>query len=168
MTTEEAINWFQSKVDDYLEPEKRHVYTVALAALRAQQERENLWHDAKENHPKVPGLYYGKKDDTNSMWLCQYRDGVWTLDMYPEQKMPIVQWAEYASFSSEQESENNEPLTLDELRQMDGEPVWDNFRKERCVIMIDFYKGKGVVKYFDGGFNRLSEKRFYRHKPKED
>lgn len=60
-----------------------------------------------------------------------------------------------------------EPLTLEELQQMDGEPVWDNFLMEYCVVMMDLCGGKGAVKYFDGGFNRLSEKRFYRRKPEE-
>ena len=32
--------------------------------------KPTIWHDAKTDPPKSPGLYYGKKDDTNSMWLC--------------------------------------------------------------------------------------------------
>jgi len=105
MTAEEAIKWFESRKKNIQMPGARAMYGMAIAALRAQQEAENLWHDAKENPPKIPGLYYGKKDDTNSMWLCRYRDGVWTLDMYPEQEMPIVQWAEYASLLSEEQPE---------------------------------------------------------------
>lgn len=65
------------------------------------------------------------------------------------------------------ELENNNPLTLEEVRQMDGEPVWDNFLMEWCLVMMDLCGGKGAVKYFDGGFNRLSERRFYRRKPEE-
>lgn len=57
-----------------------------------------VWHDAKEDPPKTPGLYCGKKDKTNSMWPVNYRDGVWTLDCYPDHKMDILQWAEYAAF----------------------------------------------------------------------
>jgi len=71
---------------------------MALDALRNQINAENIWRDAKTNPPKAPGLYYGKKDDTNSMWLCRYRDGVWTLDPYPEYRMDIIQWAEYTDF----------------------------------------------------------------------
>lgn len=59
MTTEEAIAWFEMCKPGIARPGARGMYEKAIAALRAQQEREN---------PK--------------------------------------------------------PLTLDELRQMDGEPVW--------------------------------------------
>lgn len=54
-----------------------------------------IWHDAKTDPPKSPGLYYGKKDDTNSAWPCNYRDGEWTLDGYPKHRMDVVWWAEY-------------------------------------------------------------------------
>ncbi len=40
MTIEKAIEWFTNKVEDYLEPVKRQVYTMAISALRAQQEAE--------------------------------------------------------------------------------------------------------------------------------
>lgn len=73
----------------------------ALSALRHQEWEEQLWHDAKSDPPKTPGLYYGKKDTTNSMYACQYRDGVWVLDMYPQQKMDIMQWADYTAFVRE-------------------------------------------------------------------
>ena len=76
---------------------------LALSALRHQIWEDQLWHDAKTDPPKTPGLYYGKKDDTNSMYACQYRDGVWVLDMYPQQKMEIVQWADYTAFAREGE-----------------------------------------------------------------
>lgn len=73
-----------------------------------------------------------------------------------------------AALRAQQEREDPQPLTLEELRKMDGEPVWDNFLMEWCIVMMELCNGKGAVKYFDGGFNRLSEKRFCRHKPKED
>lgn len=60
-----------------------------------------IWRDAKTDPPKYPGLYYGKKDDTNSMWACNYMDGEWTLNAYPTQKMDIVRWAEYTAFSED-------------------------------------------------------------------
>lgn len=58
-------------------------------------EEPTIWRDAKTDPPKFPGLYYGKKDDTNSAWPCNYRDGEWTLDGYPKQRMDVVWWAEY-------------------------------------------------------------------------
>lgn len=90
----------QSKMVDY----SKIIETLefAAAALRHQIWEEKLWHDAKTDPPKTPGLYYGKKDDTNSMYACRYRDGVWVLDMYPQQRMDIVQWADYTAFVREE------------------------------------------------------------------
>lgn len=74
---------------------------IAIAALRHQIWEEKLWHDAKIDPPKTPGMYYGKKDDTNSMYPCLYRDGIWVLDAYPQTKMDIVKWADYTAFARE-------------------------------------------------------------------
>lgn len=61
-----------------------------------------IWHDAKTDPPKAPGLYYGKKDDSNSMWLCKYRDGKWMMSGgFRDTEMDIVQWAEYTAFEQE-------------------------------------------------------------------
>lgn len=89
----------QSKMVDY----SKIIETLefAAAALRHQIWEEKLWHNAKTDPPKTPGLYYGKKDDTNSMYLCLYRDGIWVLDAYPQTKMDIVKWADYAAFVKE-------------------------------------------------------------------
>ena len=111
MTREEALKLLENKIYkwsmDWDEREDGLDYTeaieIAIAALRHQIWEEQLWHDAKTDPPKTPGLYYGKKDDTNSMYTCQYRDGVWVLDMYPQQKMDIVQWADYTAFAREGE-----------------------------------------------------------------
>lgn len=111
MTREEAIkhlllDWYvdrgcefkirPGRLDDFLA-----AIDVALAALRHQIWEEKLWHDAKTDPPKTPGLYYGKKDDTNSMYPCLYRDGIWVLDAYPQTKMDIVKWADYTAFVRE-------------------------------------------------------------------
>lgn len=69
--------------------------------LRHQMWEEQLWHDAKTDPPKAPGLYYGKIDNTNSMYACRYQNGTWVLDMYPQQKMDIVHWADYTAFVRE-------------------------------------------------------------------
>ena len=89
----------QSKMVDY----SKIIETLefAAAALRHQIWEEKLWHDAKTDPPKTPGLYYGKKDDTNSMYPCLYRDGIWVLDAYPQTKMDIVKWADYTAFVKE-------------------------------------------------------------------
>lgn len=70
-------------------------------------------------------------------------------------------------YESQRTIEESEPLTLDELRQMDGEPVWLNIAGGvwGLVDTSDF------VAWLDrGGFvslDRLSGK-VYRHKPEED
>ena len=111
MTNEEAITNLeklvalfyteseQSKMVDY----SKIIETLefAAAALRHQIWEEKLWHDAKTDPPKTPGLYYGKKNDTNSMYPCLYRDGIWVLDAYPQTKMDIVKWADYTAFVKE-------------------------------------------------------------------
>ena len=104
MAREEAIDFLSWYIDNECYTEKcQEAHRMAISALRHQEWEEQLWHDAKSDPPKTPGLYYGKKDATNSMYACQYRDGVWVLDMYPQQKMDIVQWADYTAFAREGE-----------------------------------------------------------------
>lgn len=100
MTKKDAIERIENHTQYCVPVEDLPVLEMALDALRDQVEAENLWHDVKTNPPKSPGLYYGKRNDSNSMWPCNYRDGIWTLDSYPEQRMDIIQWAEYTTFSS--------------------------------------------------------------------
>ena len=97
--------WASHQMAEGVKNAKRRIeaFEIALSALRHQIWEDQLWHNAKTDPPKTPGLYYGKKDDTNSMYACQYRDGVWVLDMYPQQKMDIVQWADYTAFAREGE-----------------------------------------------------------------
>ena len=106
MTKEEAkkhiVTWFYSLEDYELPPlQVTQALQVAISALRHQIWEEKLWHNAKTDPPKMPGLYYGKKDDTNSMYPCLYRDGIWVLDAYPQTKMDIVKWADYTAFVKE-------------------------------------------------------------------
>ena len=108
MTREEAIKTFEeilqlSPTLDETGCSVTEAMKVALSALRHQIWEDQLWHNAKTDPPKTPGLYYGKKDATNSMYACQYRDGVWVLDMYPQQKMDVVWWADYTAFIREED-----------------------------------------------------------------
>ena len=106
MTREEAIKVLNNFPIDFRNSggfEAMEALKIAILALRHQIWEDQLWHNAKTDPPKTPGLYYGKKDATNSMYACQYRDGVWVLDMYPQQKMDIVQWADYTAFAREGE-----------------------------------------------------------------
>ncbi len=61
MTKTEAIERIESHVQYYVPIEDLPALEMALDALRNQVDTENLWHDAKTNPPKTPGLYYGKK-----------------------------------------------------------------------------------------------------------
>ena len=105
MTTKQAIALMETVYKWSLDLDDRDdgldycdAVQAAIDALKEKLWRETLWHDAKTDPPKTPGLYYGAVDDTNSMWLCNYRDGKWTLELYPKQKMKIIRWAEYAAF----------------------------------------------------------------------
>lgn len=75
---------------------------LAISALHRIDWEDTIWHDAETDPPITPGLYYGKKDDTNGMYAVNYLDGVWTLDAYPDHKMQIIQWANYGAFRSEE------------------------------------------------------------------
>ena len=108
MTLEEIIHEYEGAVAAHAAAaaagikgaEKSYeLFKAGMAALRHQIWEDQLWHDAKTDPPKTPGLYYGKKDDTNSMYPCLYRGGVWVLDTYQQTKMDIVQWADYTAFS---------------------------------------------------------------------
>ena len=109
MTWEEALKLLENEIYkwsmDWDEREDGLDYTeaieIAIAALRHQIWEDQLWHDTKTDPPKTPGMYYGKKDDTNSMYPCLYRDGIWVLDAYPQTKMDIVKWADYTAFVKE-------------------------------------------------------------------
>lgn len=98
----------------------------------------------------------------------------WLSEYIPEEKksklFDALDTANVA-LRAQLEVEKNEPLTLDELREMDGEPVWDNYYLVWGIVLMDLCNGKGAVKHcdtgFDGAFEQLSEKRFYRHKPKD-
>ncbi len=53
-----------------------------------------VWKNVEEELPECEGLYYGKKDDTNSMWKVIFRDNDWYLSGYPEHKINVVKWTE--------------------------------------------------------------------------
>ena len=126
MTRDEAIKnittWMYATSD--LPPKQvAEALDLAIAALRHQIWEEQVWHDAKTDPPKTPGLYYGKKDDTNSMYACRYRDSVWVLDMYPQQQMDIVQWADYAAFVRQDEDTALRSVSREQVERMSGEWV---------------------------------------------
>lgn len=65
----------------------------------------------------------------------------------------------------------NKPLTLDELRDMDGEPVWMNQKKQWVFIASTSDSPYAQVWYFRKGFMYTvlyHHEKFYRHKPEEE
>ena len=68
--------------------------------------------------------------------------------------------------------ESNEPLTLDELRTMDGEPVWVQFLHNKIGYwyLIDCHNSE-FIRFYRSGFFIIGEysKNFlaYRRKPEE-
>lgn len=74
-----------------------------------------------------------------------------------------------SALRDQQVAEKNEPLTLDELREMDrfSPPVWDDCLHDWCAVRPDVCAGRQGVQYIGGGRRPLEEGRFYRHKPKE-
>ena len=123
---------------------------IAIATLRGPTREQDLWHDAKTDPPETPGLYYGKKDDTNSMYACRYRDGVWVLDAYPQSEMDIVQWADYSAFAREDVEHSLRGPTRERVEKVwrgewigsadgyaDGELVYDIWECSECGYVID-------------------------------
>ena len=112
--------WASHQMAEGVKNAKRRIeaFEVALSALRHQIWEDQLWHNAKTDPPKTPGLYYGKKDATNSMYACQYRDGVWVLDMYPQQKMDIVQWADHTAFVRQDEDTALRPVSREQVEKV--------------------------------------------------
>lgn len=53
-----------------------------------------IWKDVNEELPECEGIYYGKKDDTNSMWKVIFRNNEWYLSGYPEHKIDVIKWTE--------------------------------------------------------------------------
>lgn len=79
-----------------------------------------------------------------------------------------------AALREQEERENPKPLTLDELREMDGEPVWLMGDDKFYIVNNDFRLpwGKrepcGVDMWGAGtSLSLLAECGLYRHKPKE-
>ena len=83
-------------------------------------------------------------------------------------------WMAISAIRAQQEPESNQPLTLDELRQMDGEPVYIAENTEYWAVVNGFdERGIYLLSHgnpYDYGYFELYGKTWlaYRHKPKED
>ena len=63
----------------------------------------------------------------------------------------------------------NEPLTLEELWEMDGNPVWDPNLSEWGIVDIHGFNDEGCVRYVNNWWHPrcLMSRRFYRQKLEE-
>lgn len=59
----------------------------------------------------------------------------------------------------------NAPLTLEELREMDGEPVWNDTTKKWAIV--DIYSQFGPRTIIQGGRWHPLDDLYYRHRPEE-
>ena len=157
MTKEEAIKRIQDHMPVHGIGKYPHNFiyealNMAINALREQEERDHVWQDAKNSPPKKPGVQYGKVDDTNSMYACQYRDGVWTMNAYPGTLMCITEWAYYDAFLREDEQQKWIPVTERVPKQTDpAEKVL--FVTESGGLFIGcYYKGVST-RQFDGWYS---------------
>lgn len=72
-----------------------------------------------------------------------------------------------AMLKTHQEAQPNEPLTFDELREMDGQPVWDT--RLQVWGLVDLGMAIVVSKKGDIELNiAAAEGRLYRRPPKEE
>lgn len=61
----------------------------------------DVWTNCNDKLPTIDGLYYVKKDNTNSMYLCRFENEKFTLSAYPDHEMKAIKWADYGAFDSE-------------------------------------------------------------------
>ena len=60
----------------------------------------------------------------------------------------------------------NDPLTPEQMREMDGEPVWNDTIKKYALVDAGWWDGIGRAINSNGKY-RLLDDRYYRRKPEE-
>lgn len=147
MTTEEAIKtledgaWWDSLPQDMSDADMnplQDALDTAIAALRAQQK------EAEKGCEQCSGVLYRQTDSGKIVPLEQYCGEKITPPCYQpdgdgcayqiygdDNDEPIDRckscplcYSDKVRYRAQQKAEKNEPLTLDELRKMEGEPVW--------------------------------------------
>jgi len=106
--------------------------------------------------------------------------GAHRIGEYPHVKLKEALDMALAALRAQEEAEKNEPLTPEELLEMDGEPVWlvSSVDEPQWAIVandeyfhgkiISFFCAAGVEWEFDlYGDNDGEDWLAYRHKPKE-
>jgi len=61
----------------------------------------------------------------------------------------------------------NEPLSLKQLKERVGKPVYDNLLKRWCIVVKDYAEYFRIA-YKDESRRKLDDGRFYDHEPKEE
>ena len=126
MTRQEAIEWFErTSCSVYSTDEEKDACIMAISALREQEEiQRHLKHfDIKEPRPEP-------------VTKCR--------DLYDEDGGEILN-------RTESDTVKNDPLTLDELRKMDGEPIYvvDTVTGEDsqwCIVYVsEHFPGEGAA-----------------------
>ena len=74
------------------------------------------------------------------------------------------------AWDAKEKQQANDPLTLEELWEMDGNPVWDPNLSEWGIVDIHGFNGKGCIRYVNNWWHSrgLMRGRFYRRKPEEN
>ncbi len=80
-----------------------------------------------------------------------------------------------AALRTQHEADKNEPLTLDELREMDGEPVWIDEHEEWALVNKEgaYCITRDGYKHYFNSYGMLRNEyghlwRAYRRKPEEE
>ncbi len=155
MKIEEAIKTIEiaiAEVEWDYPMEYAVAFEIAIAALRAQQAIKDRAWECKD-HMTV----------ADAVETVQYA-AAFNAENGPLTKALSVL---VAAARAQQERENPKPLTLDELREMEGEPAYDGLSHNWHIICA---VTEDEVVMDDGAYFAIYEVigRFYRNKPKED
>ena len=85
------------------------------------------------------------------------------IDDYNKSDGTISDLMELILDAAEEAAPPNNPLTLEELREMDGEPVWNDAMKK--WVLVDLYWEYGERAVDAGGDWRGLDDRCYRRRP---
>lgn len=119
---------------------------MAIASLEEDSPEAcnaKLWHDAKTDPPRLPGLYYAKVTGYLYMYPCRYWGGVWTFyhdyDSYLDYSRPgkqeqidVVKWADYDRFSR-----CDEAYALPPISKSPEEAVWKGEWIDHYIIRYE-------------------------------
>lgn len=153
MTTEEALKWYEDEISRLkagpringcsMRPEWEEqikIHTLAIAAIRAIQSLGKfgqLFLDYEGcSRGAAARTASPLEEEVLSMSRIKDVDGGEWIPVNADALAALAN--RYADLKSYQERENPKPLTLDELRQMDGKPVWMIYDEEAAKTTPGF------------------------------